>query len=853
MIAASSMSGHHRLEQLYEVCKLFNAFASVDETVGKALQVVAATLPLESALLIHAGIASHTEITVWRCEDNAPAGLVAARAHAEALYTYLVGARSVDTLDVRDRAGSATLPVPRDRRIATAPTRRFIMIPLVVARGMVFGALQLEAASEPSRDDVEFVNALANQLAIALDRDRIRRHDVVRRREAQLSRARYENVVDRLDAAFVWEADLESHRISYVSAQFEPLVGFSRRECLDERNWWRSHVHPDDRDLLEHTFARALAERGSQRCDHRVIASDHAILWLHTSVHVADVPGEAPRLQGLSCEITAAKIEQDRVRDQLSFASAVMASLGEGTIVVDLDGAITFINDAGASLLRGSGEEVLGRPTADVARVVDREGTALECPLAIAMRTGAGVRSDDHLILRADGSRFRASYAAAPVRRDGCVIGAVLEFHDITERGAAEDDERFLLDAGTTLSASLESAKVANAIARLGALGIGDICVVDLVSAEGPPRCVAWAHRDPSAQGELDRAFGGAQHVKLLSTPVNDVIATGRSRLLAIDSGGWLSSPELVVAQHLGARSALVVPFVLGGRRLGALTLVWFVDRRRGDREIALAEQFARRCAPAIEHAGLHDDACRAVAVREQALAIVSHELKSPLVTIALASEILGDDDLAGRDPGARSVAVAAIQRATGRMDRVICDLLDFASIEAGGCAMVTSPQDVSSIIADSTASFEQMATRCGVRLVGETPVDMPAIRCDRDRILQVIANLLSNALHVVSRRGSVSLRVKQRENEAVFSVADTGPGIEPAKHAHLFERYWRSPQASYPGIGLGLAIARGIVERHGGRIWADSELGHGATFFFTMPFATVPALPADSRREDSQ
>lgn len=435
MIATTWTSGYRRLEQLYEVIKLFNAFAGVDETVGKALQVVAATLPLESAFLIHAGIACHTEIVMWRCEDNPRGRLLAAKAHAEALYTYLVGARSVDTLDVHDRAGSATLPPPRDRRVARDHAHRFIMIPLVVPGGMVFGALQLEAASDLDRDDVEFVNALANQLAIALDRDRARRHDVVRRREAQLSRARCENVVDRLDAAFVWEADLESHRISYVSARFEELLGFSRRECLDERNWWMSHVHPGDRQLLESTFASALAERGSQRCDHRVIASDSAILWLHTSVHVADMPGEPPRFQGLSYDITAARAEQDRTRDQLSFASAVMTSLGEGTLVVDLDSAITFINEVGASLLGGSREEVLGRRTADVARVVDREGRALECPLAIAMRTGAGVRSDDHLILRADGARFRASYTGAAVRRDGCVIGAVLEFHAITEPG----------------------------------------------------------------------------------------------------------------------------------------------------------------------------------------------------------------------------------------------------------------------------------------------------------------------------------------------------------------------------------------------------------------------------------
>src|SRR6185436_3612450 len=114
----------------------------------------------------------------------------------------------------------------------------------------------------------------------------------------------------------------------------------------------------------------------------------------------------------------------------------------------------------------------------------------------------AGVRSDDHLIVRADGTRFRTSYTAAAVQPDGCVIGAVLAFHDITERGAAEDDERFLRDASMTLSASLEPVEVANAIARLGVLHLGDICLVDVVSGAGQPRCVAWAHRDPAAQGE---------------------------------------------------------------------------------------------------------------------------------------------------------------------------------------------------------------------------------------------------------------------------------------------------------------------------------------------------------------
>jgi len=435
MTTEIATSGYRRLEQLYEVNKLFNAFASVDDTVGKVLQVVAATLPLESALLVQATIARHTEITVWMCNDSAPARLLAARVRAVALYAYLVGARSIEALDLRVRAGSATLPAPRDRRISSE-SRRFIMIPLVLARGMVFGALQLEAASDLDRDDVEFVSALAGQLAIALDRDRTRRHDVVRRREAQLSQARYESIIDRLDSAFVWEADLESHRLSYVSGQVERICGFSCRECLDQRNWWQSHAHPDDRDLLDQSFARALSERGNRRFDHRVIASNKTIVWLRTSVRLADVPGETPRFQGLSYDITAAKAEQRRMQEQVSLASAVMTHLEEGTLAVDLDGSITFINDAATRLLRCSGDGTLGKGAVDIVRVVNRDGEVLACPLALAMRTGAVARSDDHLILRPNGSRFRASYTAAAIRCEGDVAGAVLVFRDITERNA---------------------------------------------------------------------------------------------------------------------------------------------------------------------------------------------------------------------------------------------------------------------------------------------------------------------------------------------------------------------------------------------------------------------------------
>jgi signal transduction histidine kinase len=317
-----------------------------------------------------------------------------------------------------------------------------------------------------------------------------------------------------------------------------------------------------------------------------------------------------------------------------------------------------------------------------------------------------------------------------------------------------------------------------------------------------------------------------------------EVVAIGQSRWIPIISDTVVSAGDLVIARRLGIRSMLVVPLMLGARALGSLTLCLTGDRQRSEGDTALAEEFARRAATAIEHARLYEHARAAVALREQTLAIVSHDLRSPLATIVMAASLLGDDDLTRNSPRSRVLAAEKIQSATERMDRMIEDLLDFASIEAGRLSMTTKPHNVATIIADSVVSFEALATRQRVKLTGVAAPGLPPILCDRDRILQVIANLVGNALKIVTSGDSVCLSARQGERELVFSVADTGRGISHADQKRLFERYWRSPDARYKGTGLGLAIARGLIEAHRGRLWVESEPNHGATFLFTVPLA---------------
>ena len=468
---------------------------------------------------------------------------------------------------------------------------------------------------------------------------------------------------------------------------------------------------------------------------------------------------------------------------------------------------------------------------------------ALPAPIAVVVMTANEAVSSAIDAMRAGA----ADYLTKPIHYDELllVIDRVFESLRMRREAIAAEDERrqareaehFLLGSANTLSASLETADVVSAVARVGVPRLGELCFVDVVMTNEKPQRVAWAHADPAMQRELDRTLGEADPGSLVPGLVTEVIATGRTMRLP-------TCTHLPIARRLAMNEALIVPLTLGTRQLGALTFCTTGDGHYGDREVALAEELARRSALAIEHARLYEQARRALALRDETLAIVSHDLRAPLQTIVLAGSLLREDETrAGR--WTKGHTIERIEHAAERMDRMIGDLVDIASIDSGQLSILTRPHAIATIVDESAASFEALANARRVTLTVEAAAEPALVSCDRIRVLQVIANLLANALKVTTPGDAVCLRAKVREREVVFSVSDTGPGIAVADQKRLFERYWRSPTAPYQGTGLGLAIAQGIVEAHRGRIWVDSELGHGATFSFTLPLAEPRATVA--------
>jgi PAS domain S-box-containing protein len=257
-------------------------------------------------------------------------------------------------------------------------------------------------------------------------------------------------------------------------------------------------------------------------------------------------------------------------------------------------------------------------------------------------------------------------------------------------------------------------------------------------------------------------------------------------------------------------------------------------DRRRGEEE---------RAALLVREREARERAEAAIRTREEVLAIVSHDLRNPLNTIAMGAAAL--TDFSG-DDATRAKYIQMIQRAIQRMNRLIEDLLDVVRLEAGQrLSLDPKPMELDRLVAELCESFGAQAASQKQTLACDCPPGLPPVTADRDRLSQVLSNLVGNAIKFTPEGGRVTIRASAADGEAVVAVEDTGPGISAEDLPRIFDPYWQAGRKARLGSGLGLTIAKGIVQAHGGRIWVESRTGEGSTFTFALPMAgPQPAAP---------
>ena len=368
-------------------------------------------------------------------------------------------------------------------------------------------------------------------------------------------------------------------------------------------------------------------------------------------------------------------------------------------------------------------------------------------------------------------------------------------------RTQQQELQRFLADASTRM-ATLDYRAVARSTAELIVPRYADWCFIHLKPKNDAIPELSYAH--PSATSRPPE--------ETTRRIIERVESTARSELVPQADGDLICVPMLAVEHVLGA---LVVATPRSHVRY---TIA----------DLAFVEDLGHRLGMALENALLYRKAEQAISMRDDVLAIVSHDLRTPLGTIMMQAETLeGSDE--------RTRVGQSIVRAAQRMNRLIADLLDATAINAGRLALEPVVCSVAELIEDAVDPFRSQAEVHSVELRDEVDDRSMMVRCDRDRMLQVLSNLVSNAVKFTAESGLVTVSAKREDNRARFAVADTGQGIAEDHIPHLFERFWRA-KAGPEGAGLGLFISRGILAAHGATIQVETALGKGSRFHFSLP-----------------
>ena len=406
--------------------------------------------------------------------------------------------------------------------------------------------------------------------------------------------------------------------------------------------------------------------------------------------------------------------------------------------------------------------------------------------------------------------RKRAEDAARESRRQLELIVAERTAELTSERQRREDAQRFLYEASSVLSMSLDYEITLWTLARAGIPHLADACVVDMVEDDGSVKRAAAGH----AQSQKERVLWDLEKYPTAA----NVIGTGQAELTG---------------------SRISAPIIVRGKIIGAITLILERPTRLYNLfDLALAEDLADRAAIALDNATLYSKELEANRLKDEFLAIVSHELRTPLTPILggiykIRASHSNDEDL--------KTTLDVIERNAKAQARIVEDLLEISRMTRGQLDFNREPADLLAIIENAVDAIRPSTELLRIRL--KTLLDPPPrlIWCDRERIQQVIWNLLSNAIKFTEQGGTIEVQLENSPGWAHIRIADTGVGISSDFLPYIFEPFRQTGNfvtRMHGGLGVGLSIVRYIVERHGGSVRAESSgEGRGATFIVDLPY----------------
>ena len=544
------------------------------------------------------------------------------------------------------------------------------------------------------------------------------------------------------------------------------------------------------------------------------------------------------------------RILADRMRARQAVESVqrdisyILESISDPFVVYDAEWRFRYVNGAARRVLGGSplGEEAEagGRTLWDV--FPSARGTAFEreaaaamvdrTPRSFEMETVTGTWIETYLYPTDDG-------------------GLGVSWKDISARKRAESALRFLNEASTILASSLDFEATLAAVAQLAVPRLGDWCGIEIVGEDGVARQLAVAHADPAKiplAHELRRRYPAPADAEtglplVLRKGVTEFYPNVTDEQVAASA---VDAEHLELLRALQLHSVIIVPLIARERIFGALTLIGAESGRRFTTDdLEVAESLARRAALAVDNAQLYRDAERARADAEAAnhaksefLATMSHELRTPLNAIAGYTELL-EMELRGPVTAEQREDLRRIRRSQRHLLALVNDVLNFARLDSGYLQYDITEVPLGETLAEVEALVAPQLQAKGIAYQLALPPRSMAVVADREKLQQIMVNLLSNALKFTAPGGRIDVRCDAPASMISITVSDTGRGIPADKLEAIFEPFVQVERAltrETEGSGLGLAISRSLARAMNGDLTVASEVGVGSTFTLTLP-----------------
>jgi PAS domain S-box-containing protein len=651
----------------------------------------------------------------------------------------------------------------------------------------------------------------------------------------------------------MWDLDLTTD-LAIRSLKHDQIFGYSSPVATWGVATFMAHVVPDDREMVKRAIERARTS-GDLDMECRIIWPDRTTHWISGKGRAyQDSAGNPVRMMGTVADITTIKVAEQRLKESEAKFAGIVSISADAIISIDHQQRITIFNNGAEQTFGYTKEEAIGKPVEtlipqrfrhDHRRHVDRFASG------DAIARLVGERGTPIMGLRKNGEEFPAEATISKLQVGDKTLLTVA-VRDITDRNRIEQEQRFLAEASVVLSSSLDYEQTLASVARLAVQQIADWCAVDLIDEHGRLRRLNITSADPGKT---------ALHAVLEQMPLDQersfmlrsMLKGGRPTVIEHVTPALLESiaerPEHARALlATGVTSFMAVPLMARGQPLGVLLFGSSTPSRvYGQDHLRLAEALSGRAAMAIDNARLYRTAVEATQLRDHVLGVVAHDLRNPLSAILLQAGALKRQ---GPEPERRSgKSGETIDRAVMRMNRLIQDLLDVRLMESGQLIIEGSRVSPRELIISAVDMHRPMASSASLELRVDLDRAVPDVWGDRDRLLQVFDNLIGNAMKFTTAGGDITVGATPIDHEVLFWVGDTGSGIAPDHLPRVFDWFWQATKTGRHGAGLGLPIAKGIVEAHRGRIWVESTQGKGCTFSFTIPKASPERDGNDLRR----